>query len=128
MKHLKCLVRDNEYEIEWFEDAGMEFSRKEAVSKLMNEEFIKESLGTQSLNRIWVKEVNISGANYVVQCVLYGSLKKIIVTLGSRSFEIKDNTQIFKFIFDLQTIDIVKNPVTLIQSLELQKLIKSFFN
>lgn len=125
--HLRYIGKKGDIEIEWVEDFALEFSKKEMKSKLMNEEYVKESLGTQSFNRIWQKNIVVNSVEYLVQCIAYGSLKKLLVTSGVKTIEIKQGSEIFNYIFALQSIDILKNSTTLIQSLELKKIIKSFF-
>lgn len=126
--HLRYSSNRTEFEIEWLDSVSAYFYKKETTSNLMNEDYIKESLGTQSFARIWDEEVQINGTKYFVQCLAYHTLKKIVVkTIGGKSLEIAPETQAYKFISNLQSIDLSKHPATLCNSLELRKLIKSFF-
>lgn len=124
---LRYKEKNGEVDVEWVEDPQTRFTKKENDSKLMNEEYIKESLGTQAFYRVWADEVFINNSRYLVQCLAYHSLMKIIVTFANKSLEITPETEAYKFIFCLQSVDIAKNSTTLCKSLELRKLIKSFF-
>ena len=114
-------------ELEWVESIETIFQKKESASKLMNEEYIKESLGTQAFSRVWEQEIVVNGIKYFIQCFSYHSLRKILIGNSGRSFEIKPESQAYKYIVGLQSIDIAKHPTTLCTSLELKKLIKSYF-
>lgn len=126
-RHLKYIISDDKYDIEWIESSSEVFNRKEQTSKLMNEEYIKESLGTQAFTRVWEQELRINNSMCFIQCFSYHSLRKILIGVGGKSLEIKPESQTYRFIVGLQSIDIAKNPVTLCNSLELKKLIKSYF-
>ena len=119
--------------VEWIDSAQEEFHKKESSSKLMREEYIKESLGTQQFVSTWHRSFDISGANYHIECFAYHSLRKLIITSGNRALEIKPQQRskgeldMFSYITALQDIDLSKSPFTLCNSLELRKLIKSYF-
>lgn len=114
-------------EVEWIESVETLFNKKESTSKLMNEEYIKESLGTQAFSHVWERKLIINSTEYTLQCSTYHTLRKLLIKSAEKAFEIKPESQAYKFITGLQSIDISKHPGTLCSSLELKKLIKSYF-
>jgi hypothetical protein len=124
-QHLKY-VCGNDDPIEWSDSAESVFLKKESSSKLMNDEYIKESLGTQFLNRVWEIEITINAVDYYIQCFSYMSLRKILISAGTKTLEVNPTSPMYRFILGLQSIDLMKNPKTFCSSLELRKLIKSW--
>lgn len=131
--HLRFKGSKDEEAIEWCESADEEFRKKESGSKLMKEEYIKESLGTQQFVRVWQSQIVIEGQVYYIECFSYHSLLKLIVRFMEKTLEIrtgqhiKSEVDMLRFITNLQYFDIFKSPKTICQSLEMRKLIKSYF-
>lgn len=131
--HLRFKNNKDEEVIEWCELAEEEFRKKESASKLMKEEYIKESLGTQQFVRVWQSQICIESQVYYIECFSYHSLLKLVVSYMDKTLEIRTGQQMkseldmFRFITNFQYFDIAKSPKTVCQSLEMRKLIKSYF-
>lgn len=103
------------------------FSAKEANSNFLKEDYLKEILSMKSFKVISSFLVNIIELEFLVELHIFKQQFKIIIFYGRESIEIPQESKHFKFLIDLQWVNILLSPITLKNSLEIKMLIKKQF-
>lgn len=108
-------------------DLATIFHKKENKSKMMNDEFLKETLSMKNFKIIYSFFVLVGEIEFKVDMLVFKEQVKCKISTDVESIEIPQESRNFKALSEMQSIDILTNPSTLQKSLEIQVLIKKQF-
>ena len=103
------------------------FCTKESTSKFLKDDYLKEILSMKSFKVVSSFLVHITDLEFLVELHIFKQQFKLLIFFGRESVEILQESKHFKYLIDLQWVNILLSPITLKNSLEIQQLIRKQF-
>lgn len=132
---LKKIVIDCVYydkytkEFYWQEEKNLNtiYYSRESCSKYLNEEYLREALNNKSFKVIYKFDLVLGSHVFFIEMHAFKDQIYLQARCESEIIEIPQESKYFKFLSDLQVINLFSSPSTLGKSLEIQVIVKKQF-
>lgn len=124
-RHL--FVRKDQIQLIWLEEGKEMFTGKEKRSKLMDAEYLSETLGDFVMILMAKEEIIVDGARFGIELYAHKTVEKVRIMHEEHAIDIEEGTKQLAFLKQMQFRHLHKEPKTVFRSLELATLIRALF-